>query len=147
MSEWVEDLLGSEYESRKIDLGIDPDGEGQIDATLVRRVPTGPVQQAVIYVHGFTDYFFQTELAEFFADRGYAFSLRGVAREYSHATGATFRDPAERDFAELQPGSGHTTFVEDVAPVRGNIGASEFVTRVVRGVDPSRPTPYDVDAT
>ena len=73
MSEWVEDLLGSEYESRKIDLGIDPDGEGQIDATLVRRVPTGPVQQAVIYVHGFTDYFFQTELAEFFADRGYAF--------------------------------------------------------------------------
>ena len=28
-------------------------------------------------------------------DRGYAFSVRGVAREYSHATGATFRDPAE----------------------------------------------------
>ncbi|MCK2037262.1 phenylalanine--tRNA ligase subunit beta [Microbacterium sp. SSW1-49] len=74
-------------------------------------------------------------------DRGYAFSLRGVAREYSHATGATFRDPAERDFAELQPGSGHTTVVDDVAPVRGRVGASEFVTRVVRGVDPSRPTP------
>src|ERR671912_2925145 len=35
-------------------------------------------------------------------DRGYALSMRGVAREYSHATGATFRDPAERDFAELQ---------------------------------------------
>ncbi|WP_435745907.1 phenylalanine--tRNA ligase subunit beta [Microbacterium sp. PMB16] len=74
-------------------------------------------------------------------DRGYAFSLRGVAREYSHATGAEFRDPAERDFAELQPGSGHTTIVDDQAPVRGNVGASEFVTRVVRGVDPSRPTP------
>jgi len=74
-------------------------------------------------------------------DRGYAFSLRGVAREYSHATGATFRDPAERDFAELQPGSGHTAIVDDSAPVRGRVGASEFVTRVVRGVDPSRPTP------
>lgn len=74
-------------------------------------------------------------------DRGYAFSLRGVAREYAHATGATFRDPAERDFAELQPGTGHTTIVDDVAPVRGNVGASEFVTRVVRDVDPSRPTP------
>ena len=24
-------------------------------------------------------------------DRGYAFSIRGVAREYSHATGATLR--------------------------------------------------------
>lgn len=74
-------------------------------------------------------------------DRGYAFSLRGVAREYSHATGAAFRDPAERDFAELQPGSGHTAIVDDTAPVRGRVGASEFVTRVVRGVDPSRPTP------
>ncbi|PRB12842.1 phenylalanine--tRNA ligase subunit beta [Microbacterium sp. MYb72] len=74
-------------------------------------------------------------------DRGYAFSLRGVAREYSHATGAEFRDPAERDFAELQPGTGHTAIVDDQAPVRGRVGASEFVTRVVRGVDPSRPTP------
>ncbi|KJQ55968.1 phenylalanine--tRNA ligase subunit beta [Microbacterium sp. SA39] len=74
-------------------------------------------------------------------DRGYAFSLRGVAREYSHATGATFRDPAERDFAELQPGDGHTAIIDDQAPVRGRVGASEFVTRVVRGVDPSRPTP------
>ena len=27
-------------------------------------------------------------------DRGYAFSIRGVAREYAHATGAAFRDPA-----------------------------------------------------
>lgn len=74
-------------------------------------------------------------------DRGYAFSVRGIAREYSHATGAAFRDPAERDVAELQPGSGHTAIVDDAAPVRGKVGASEFVTRVVRGVDPSRPTP------
>ena len=74
-------------------------------------------------------------------DRGYAFSVRGVAREYSHATGGAFRDPAERDFAELQPGTGRHTVVDDVAPLRGSVGASEFVTRVVRGVDPSLPTP------
>ncbi|WP_439903106.1 phenylalanine--tRNA ligase subunit beta [Microbacterium azadirachtae] len=74
-------------------------------------------------------------------DRGYAFSIRGVAREYAHATGASFRDPAERDFAELQPGTGFTAVVEDTAPIRGAVGATEFVTRVVRGVDPSRPTP------
>ncbi|WP_251447227.1 phenylalanine--tRNA ligase subunit beta [Microbacterium sp. USTB-Y] len=74
-------------------------------------------------------------------DRGYAFSIRGVAREYAHATGAAFRDPAERDFAELQPGTGFTAVVEDAAPIRGNAGATEFVTRVVRDVDPSRPTP------
>ncbi|WP_193596418.1 phenylalanine--tRNA ligase subunit beta [Microbacterium sp. YJN-G] len=74
-------------------------------------------------------------------DRGYAFSLRGVAREYSHATGAAFRDPAERDFAELQPGSGFAISVDDRNPIRGNAGAREFVARVVRDVDPSRPTP------
>lgn len=74
-------------------------------------------------------------------DRGYAFSLRGVAREYSHATGAVFRDPAERDFAELAPGDGFSIVVDDQAPIRGRAGASEFVARVVRDVDPSRPTP------
>ncbi|UJP10665.1 phenylalanine--tRNA ligase subunit beta [Microbacterium sp. KUDC0406] len=74
-------------------------------------------------------------------DRGYAFSVRGVARELSHATGAAFRDPADRDAAELVPGDGHTAVVTDENPIRGRVGATEFVTRVVRGVDPSRPTP------
>ncbi|WP_313356556.1 phenylalanine--tRNA ligase subunit beta [Microbacterium sp.] len=74
-------------------------------------------------------------------DRGYAFSLRGLAREYSHATGGEFRDPADRDFAELQPGSGFEIRVDDAAPIRGAVGAAEFVARVVRDVDPSRPTP------
>ena len=42
-------------------------------------------------------------------DRGYAFSIRGIAREYSHATGAAFRDPASapgsRSRATTRPGS------------------------------------------
>ncbi|MFC4138790.1 MULTISPECIES: phenylalanine--tRNA ligase subunit beta [unclassified Microbacterium] len=74
-------------------------------------------------------------------DRGYAFSIRGVAREFSHATGAAFRDPADRDAADLIPGDGHTAVIADENPIRGRVGATEFVTRVVRGVDPSRPTP------
>ncbi|MDT0158588.1 phenylalanine--tRNA ligase subunit beta [Microbacterium sp. ARD32] len=75
-------------------------------------------------------------------DRGYAFSLRGLAREYSHATGAVFRDPGSRPWGELQqPTEGFRIAVQDAAPIRGSVGASEFVTRVVRGVDPSRPTP------
>ena len=40
-------------------------------------------------------------------DRGYALSIRGVAREYSHATGAAFRDPgAAARGTRSQPGSG-----------------------------------------
>jgi phenylalanyl-tRNA synthetase beta chain len=80
-------------------------------------------------------------------DRGYAFSIRGVAREYAHATGATFRDPAHH---LPTTGGAHvaeafaTSFpvkISDDAPIRGRAGASVFVTRVVEGVDATRPTP------
>jgi phenylalanyl-tRNA synthetase beta chain len=85
-------------------------------------------------------------------DRGYAFSIRGIAREYSHSTGAAFRDPAfSLELVDLIPGvepvETSTTenifpvTIDDRAPIRGRVGATVFVTRVVRGVDPSRPTP------
>ncbi|MDJ1115056.1 phenylalanine--tRNA ligase subunit beta [Microbacterium dauci] len=75
-------------------------------------------------------------------DRGYALSLRGAAREYAHATGGVFRDPGLRPFEELeQPTGGFPVSVDDAAPIHGNVGASEFVVRIVRDVDPSRPTP------
>ncbi|GAA4779702.1 phenylalanine--tRNA ligase subunit beta [Microbacterium gilvum] len=74
-------------------------------------------------------------------DRGYALSIRGIAREYAHATGAVFRDPAERLVAEAAEADGFPVVIDDAAPLRGNAGASGFVARVVRGVDASRPTP------
>ena len=72
-------------------------------------------------------------------DRGYAFSIRGIAREYAHATGAAFRDPALSTAAVEAEGFDVT--VDDAAPIRGRIGATVFVTRLVRDVDPSKPTP------
>jgi alpha-beta hydrolase superfamily lysophospholipase len=72
-TDWIADELGEGYEQLTIPLGTDPDGEGTIDATLIRRTPPASVEAAVIYVHGFSDYFFQTELADFFTDRGFAF--------------------------------------------------------------------------
>lgn len=74
-------------------------------------------------------------------DRGYALSMRGIAREYAHATGAAFRDPAAHEWEDVRPGAGFPVVVDDAAPIRGRVGASEFVVRVVRGVDPTRPTP------
>jgi len=73
-------------------------------------------------------------------DRGYAFSIRGVAREYSHATGASFRDPALA-VTVVAPSKNFSVTIDDQAPIRGEKGSSVFVTRVVRGVDPTRPTP------
>jgi phenylalanyl-tRNA synthetase beta chain len=74
-------------------------------------------------------------------DRGYAFSIRGIAREYAHATGAAFRDPAAAGDTPLTWAETVSVAVDDVAPIRGRIGSSVFVTRVVRGIDPARPTP------
>jgi phenylalanyl-tRNA synthetase beta chain len=75
-------------------------------------------------------------------DRGYCFSMRGVAREYSHATGATFTD---RGLAAsvLPVGDGERVAVEieDAAPIDGVAGADRFVAQVVRGVAASAPSP------
>lgn len=73
MTDWTADELGAGYEKQTIPLGVDPDGEGMIDATLVRRTAPDTVDAAVLYVHGFSDYFFQEELADFFTERGFAF--------------------------------------------------------------------------
>lgn len=84
--DWLPDVLGPHYQQRTLPLGPDPDGEGDVVATLVRYVPSGAVEQTagvVLYVHGFTDYFFQEHLAEHYAERGfqfYALDLRKCGR-------------------------------------------------------------------
>ena len=83
---WKPDVLGAGYEQRTLSLGPDPDGEGEAVATLVRYTPdtdAAATEPAVLYVHGFTDYFFQQHLAEHFASRGhrfYALDLRKCGR-------------------------------------------------------------------
>ncbi len=72
-------------------------------------------------------------------DRGYAFSIRGVAREYALATGKTFHDPGLS--LTPKPAQGFSFTLADDAPIRGRKGASVFVTRVVRGINAKTHTP------
>ncbi|MFI0795671.1 alpha/beta hydrolase [Micromonospora rubida] len=75
------DVLGPPYERQTIDLGTDD--EGPVVATLVRRRADHPTGRAVLYVHGYVDYFFQTHVADFYAERGwdfYALDLRKYGR-------------------------------------------------------------------
>jgi alpha-beta hydrolase superfamily lysophospholipase len=79
------DVLGAGYEQQVLELGRDPYGEGEAAGVLVRRTPKAgeTVGGVALYVHGFSDYFFQTELADFFAERGlavYALDLRKCGR-------------------------------------------------------------------
>ncbi len=79
---WVPDVLPG-YWQCTIPLGPDPDGEGDVVATLIRRGDATGAEHAVLAVHGYTDYFFHTELADHFADRGfvfYALDLRKCGR-------------------------------------------------------------------
>lgn len=77
---WRPDVLGPDLEARTLAL---PDGA---EATLVRHtasVGEPPARVAVLYVHGYIDYFFHAHVARAFADRGYAFyavDLRGHGR-------------------------------------------------------------------
>ena len=71
MSPWQPDRLLPGFEA--LELRSPDDYDGPVLATLVR-LPAGEAPRgAVLYVHGFADYFFQRHMAERFAAEGYAF--------------------------------------------------------------------------
>jgi alpha-beta hydrolase superfamily lysophospholipase len=88
MIAWQPDVLGPGWEQHTLELGVD--AEGPLVATLVRRTPdpaTGPdaaaardPRPAVLHVHGFNDYFFQTHLAEQLEAHGYVFYALDLRR-------------------------------------------------------------------
>ena len=65
------DVLGAPFTAETIP--FPDDHEGAVVATLVRLESAEPTRRAVLHVHGFADYFFQTEYARWWADRGYDF--------------------------------------------------------------------------
>lgn len=71
MGGWQPDRLLPGFEA--LELEFPDDYDGPVLATLVR-LPGGEARRgAVLYVHGYTDYFFQRHMAERFAAEGYAF--------------------------------------------------------------------------
>ncbi|MDG4766423.1 phenylalanine--tRNA ligase subunit beta [Solwaraspora sp. WMMD406] len=68
-------------------------------------------------------------------DRGYAMSVRGIARELAQALGVPWRDPAAID----APGA--TAAPAYPVEVRDTVGCDRFTARMVRGVDPTVPSP------
>jgi alpha-beta hydrolase superfamily lysophospholipase len=91
------DVLGDGYEALTIELPDDL--EGPVVATLVHHPATVSTTRAVLYLHGFSDYFHQVELAEFHAARGedfYALDLRKYGRSLRpHQTAARMADVAD----------------------------------------------------
>lgn len=71
MSDWHPDALLAGFEAKEFAFAGDYDGP--VVATLVRLRAPQAQRGAVLYVHGFIDYFFQRHLALRFAAEGYAF--------------------------------------------------------------------------
>ncbi|MEN0127919.1 MAG: alpha/beta hydrolase [Brevundimonas sp.] len=117
--EWVPDVLGDGYEVAT--LALAPDDEGPVVASLVRYAPPAPEpvrpSRAVLYIHGWSDYFFQTELAEYWHTRGVAFYALDL-RKY----GRSLR-------VHQTPG-----YVDDLSAYREDIGAALSVVRAEIGV-------------
>ncbi|HJA04643.1 MAG TPA: alpha/beta hydrolase [Candidatus Microbacterium stercoravium] len=86
--EWTPDVLGDEFE--QLTLPLAPDEEGEVVATLVRALPKRRWLRRrsledidVLYVHGWSDYFFHKRLARTFTARGarfFALDLRKYGR-------------------------------------------------------------------
>jgi alpha-beta hydrolase superfamily lysophospholipase len=109
----AKDILGDPYEQHIIPL--EADDEGDVVATLVRRPADAPPGRAVLYVHGFVDYFFQTHLADFYVERGwhfYALDLRKYGRSLlPHQTPNFIRDLSEY-YTELDAAVQHIREVD-----------------------------------
>lgn len=80
---YSEDILKEAFEQQTIIL--DNDYEGKAVSTLIRRKSETSTNKAILYIHGFNDYFFQKELAYQFNDHNinfYALDLRKYGRSY-----------------------------------------------------------------
>lgn len=69
---WTDDIQPG-FQQAVLEFGADPDGEGDLFATLVRATGKQPARNVVLAVHGFTDYFFNSDLAAYFDRRGFRF--------------------------------------------------------------------------
>ncbi|GAA3314070.1 alpha/beta hydrolase [Arthrobacter ramosus] len=79
--EWQTDILGADFESYAFE-AAGPDGVVR-RATLVRHVPRQgagspgdsplPANRSVLFLHGWSDYFFNVALAEFWTEQGFHF--------------------------------------------------------------------------
>jgi phenylalanyl-tRNA synthetase beta chain len=67
-------------------------------------------------------------------DRGYQMSVRGIARELSHAYASAYSDPGV-SASGVAPADVYDVRIDDTA------GCDRFAARIVRGIDPSAPSP------
>jgi alpha-beta hydrolase superfamily lysophospholipase len=70
-AQWQEDILGEGLEMRYV---AQPDDySGKVRSTIIRKISDCPTSKAILYIHGYNDYFFQVEEADRLVDSCYNF--------------------------------------------------------------------------
>ncbi|SFT87563.1 phenylalanyl-tRNA synthetase beta subunit [Actinopolyspora lacussalsi subsp. righensis] len=110
------------------ELGIGEDHDGILVLPPGSADPGSPANEIV----GLDDSVIELAITP---DRGYCFSVRGLARELSNALDVPFGDPANRGIPDDDRPS-RTVRIEDAS------ACSRFVFRRLTGVDPTAPTPW-----
>lgn len=91
------DILGENYEMLHFD--CQDDYEGKVIGTVIRHKKNISEKKAVLYIHGYDDYFFQTNLADKVTDNDFAFyavDLRKFGRSHlENQRWFEFRDVSE----------------------------------------------------
>ncbi|ROR74206.1 phenylalanine--tRNA ligase subunit beta [Bogoriella caseilytica] len=130
--------------AKELGLGEDHDGILVLEQYLGSEAVPGPGTSALDLL-GLGEEVLEINVTP---DRGYCFSMRGVAREYSHATGQAFTDPGVEENLSLRlPSATEDAFaveVHDSVPASSGLtspGCDRFVTRIVRGIDPTASSP------
>lgn len=99
---WAPDTLLPGHESKT--MAFAPDYDGMVVATLVRKAGVARKKRAVLYVHGFIDYFFQAHMSDRFeaADWSfYAVDLRKHGRSMLDGQHPCFCKRTDEYFADL----------------------------------------------
>lgn len=68
---WTADILGNGYLMTTINMP--DDYSGKVKCTVVKKIAAAGSHKAVLYVHGYNDYFFQAEEGNQFVKHGYNF--------------------------------------------------------------------------
>lgn len=101
-AQYTPDILGNGYEQRTFQMG--QDAEGEVVCTLVKRSFEAQAKTAVLYVHGYNDYFFQKELGDSIATWGYRFyalDLRKYGRSLRPHQDAFYCESLREYFADI----------------------------------------------
>lgn len=101
-AQYVADCLGDGYVSRTF--RMPSAGAEDVVCTLVKRDPAPGSDRAVLYIHGYNDYFFQRPLADNFHRNGYNFyalDLRGYGRSLRADTDTFFVRNLNEYYADI----------------------------------------------